>query len=212
MKITDFFHENFVAGRRVRILSSQMADLIPRDFRVLDVGCGDGLIAKLITQMRSDLSFKGIDVLVRPGTKIPVEPFDGRSIPYSNDSFDAVMLIDVLHHAVNPLGLLAEVVRVSSSLVLVKDHLLRGFLAGPTLCFMDRVGNLRHGVSLCYDYWPRHRWLEAFKLLGVKVTLWNQHLGLYLPPFNWIFERSLHFVARLDLSRDEGLGQEARCQ
>jgi SAM-dependent methyltransferase len=205
MRITDFFHENFVGGRRARILSSQLADLIPRDFSVLDVGCGDGLIAELITQMRPDLSFKGIDVLVRPGTKIPVEPFDGRSIPYANASFDAGMLIDVLHHTENPLGLLEEVVRVCRNLILIKDHLLKGFLAGPTLRFMDRAGNLRHGVSLRYDYWPRQRWLEAFKLLGLKVTSWNQHLGLYPWPARWVFERSLHFLARLDVgSFDRG--------
>jgi SAM-dependent methyltransferase len=203
MKLTDCVHENFVAGRRARVLCSHLAELIPPDSRVLDVGCGDGLIAQLIMQMMPDLAFQGIDVLVRPGTRIPVESFDGQRLPYANASFDVVMFVDVLHHAEDPLELLKEAFRVSRNVVLIKDHTLEGFLAGPTLCFMDRVGNLRHGVALRYDYWSRQRWIEAFKLLGMKVTLWNQHLGLYIPPFNWIFERSLHFIARLDVARDE---------
>jgi SAM-dependent methyltransferase len=156
-------------------------------------------------QMRSDLSFKGIDVLIRPETRIPVEAFDGQHIPHDNDSFDAVMLVDVLHHAENPLGLLEEALRVSRNVVLIKDHTLEGFLAGPTLLFMDRVGNLRHDVSLRYDYWPRDRWVQAFESFGVQVTAWNQRLGLYSWPARWIFERSFHFLARLEVGSIERL-------
>ena len=205
MRLSDLVHENLVAGRRARLLCSHLADLIHRDSRVLDVGCGDGLIAQLLMQMRSDLSFQGIDVLIRPGTRIPVEAFDGQRIPLENDSFDAVMLIDVLHHAEDPLKLLEEALRVSRNVVLIKDHILEGFLAGPTLRFMDRVGNLRHNVSLRYDYWPRERWVQVFESLGVQVTAWNQCLGLYPWPAKWVFERSLHFLARLEVGAFERL-------
>lgn len=199
MKLTDFVHDNFVAGRRVQVLCSHLAELIPKNSRVLDVGCGDGLISWLLMQKRSDLSFLGIDVLIRPGTKIAVEAFDGECIPHKDDSFDAVILVDVLHHANNPLSLLEEVLRVSRNIVLIKDHILEGFLAGPTLRFMDRVGNLRHNVALRYDYWPRERWVQAFQSVGVQVTAWNQRLGLYPRPARWVFERSLHFLARLEV-------------
>lgn len=205
MRLTDFIHEHFVSGRRVRLLCSHLTDLIPRNSRVLDVGCGDGRIAQLLMQMRSDLSIQGIDVLIRPGTRIPAEAFDGQRIPHDKDSFDAVMLVDVLHHAENPLGLLEEALRVSCNVVIIKDHTLDGFLAGPTLRFMDRVGNLRHDVSLRYDYWPRERWVQAFESFGVKVTAWNQRLGLYSWPAKWVFERSFHFLARLDVGSFERL-------
>ena len=99
---------------------------------------------------------------------IPVKSFDGQRIPYGNNSFDAVMFVDVLHHAEDPVGLLGEALRVSRNAVLIKDHTLEGFLAGPTLRFMDRIGNLRHGVSLRYDYWPRQRWVQAFESLELR--------------------------------------------
>lgn len=201
MRITDFIHENFVTGHRARVLCSHLADLIPRDSRVLDIGCGDGFIAQLLMEMRSDLSIQGIDVLVRPGTRIPVEAFDGETISHENNNFDAVMLVDVLHHAEKPLRVLEESVRVSRNLVLIKDHVLEGSLAGPTLRFMDRIGNLRHDVSLQYNYWSKKRWIHAFKSLGVKVTAWYQCLGLYPWPSKWVFERSLHFLARLEVQR-----------
>jgi len=48
---------------------------------MLDVGCGDGLLAHLMTQKRPDLDLRGIDVLVRDRTHIPVDKFDGQVIP-----------------------------------------------------------------------------------------------------------------------------------
>jgi SAM-dependent methyltransferase len=199
MRLIDFIHENLVVGRRARVLCSQLADLIPRDSRVLDVGCGDGLIAELLMQQRKDISLSGLDVSVRPRTRIPVIPFDGCRIPYRNDSFNVVMFIDVLHHSENPYELLAEAVRVSRDVILIKDHILKGFMAGHTLRFMDRVGNLRHGVPLRYQYWPRKAWLKAFESIGVQVTSWNQDLRIYPWPARLLFERSLHFIARTDL-------------
>ncbi len=199
MKIVEFAHKHYAAARRARVLSSHLANLIPRDACVLDIGCGDGLITHLITRLRPDLSVRGIDVLVRDKTWIPVESFDGRHIPFGNASFDAVMFVDVLHHTEDPLALLGEAIRVSRHTVLIKDHTLEGFLAGPTLRFMDRTGNLHHCVSLRCEYWPRHRWSRTFESLGVKVIKWQQHLGLYLWPATWVFDRSLHFVVRLDM-------------
>ena len=65
-------------------------------------------------------------------------------------SFDVVMFVDVLHHTDDPLLLLQEAQRVGK-IILVKDHFRKGFLAGPTLRFMDWVGNAHHGVVLPYN-------------------------------------------------------------
>ena len=138
----------------------------------------------------------GLDTLVRPNTRIPVETFDGRSIPYPDGLFDAVMLVDVLHHASDPLLLLREAARVGK-IVLVKDHFRNGFLAGPTLRFMDWVGNARHGVALPYNRWSKSEWDAAFVRLNLKPAQMTLSLGLYPAPASWIFERGLHFVAEL---------------
>jgi hypothetical protein len=64
---------------------------------------------------------------------------------------------------------------------------------------MDWVGNARHGVALPYNYWPRSKWLDAFNDLDLRLNVWKEDLGLYPWPANLVFERSLHFVARLDV-------------
>lgn len=200
MRPVELIHEHFVFDRRVQILARHLAAMMPQGARVLDVGCGDGSLAKLLMQRRPDVSLKGIDVLIRPECHIPVEPFDGARIPHEAGAFDVVMFVDVLHHTPDPAVLLAEAARVAGRAVLIKDHLADGLLAVPTLRFMDQVGNRRHSVVLPYNYWPRARWDEAFRGLGLGVEEWRQRLGLYPWPADLVFGRSLHFIARLGRS------------
>ena len=197
-------HGEYVHGRRATVLSRQLAEIIPQAARVLDVGCGDGLIAKLINDRRPDLSIQGIDVLVRPDTYIPVKPFDGRKIDEADGSFDCVMFVDVLHHADDAEALIGEAVRVTRKCLVIKDHTKDGLLAGPTLRFMDRVGNARFGVSLPYNYWPRARWDEVIRRYGLAVEEWDSKIGLYPWWARWAFERKLHFIARLGVSGARG--------
>ena len=199
MNLLEKLHVGYVHGRRIRILVDHLAKLIPQSTKVLDVGCGDGLLAHLITQKRPDIKLMGIDVLARRETHIFVQKFDGQVIPHEDSSFDGVMFVDVLHHTEDPMILLREAVRVARKFVLIKDHTLNGFCAGPTLRLMDWVGNAHHGVSLPYNYWPQRRWLETFEALELKVGVWVPKLELYPWPARLVFDQSLHFVCRLDL-------------
>jgi len=203
MKFINRIHGDYVANRRARVLSDHLTKLIPDKFFMLDVGCGDGLIARLISERRTDVHLRGLDVQVRERTHIPVEPFDGEIIPYDDASFDGVMFMDVLHHTRDPMVLLREAMRVARQAVLIKDHTLDGLLAGPTLRAMDWVGNSRYEVSLPYNYWTKREWLEAFHELGVKIASWTTSLGLYPWPTSYLFDRSLHFVARLEVNRSQ---------
>jgi SAM-dependent methyltransferase len=198
MKLLDEIHAGYVHRRRVWVLGDHLARLLPDSGDVLDVGCGDGILTKLIAGKKPNVSIRGIDVLVRQQTAIPVSQFDGTVIPFADASFEVVMLVDVLHHATNPLVLLREAERVSKKWILLKDHTRDGWLARSTLRFMDLVGNRRHNVLLPHNYWPREHWLAAFRELDLSVDSWISDLGLYPLPANWIFDRSLHFVARLD--------------
>jgi len=126
-----------------------------------------------------------------------VEKFDGRTIPFADGSFDAVMLVDVLHHTDAPAMLLREAARVARDSIVIKDHTTDGVAAEATLRFMDGIGNRRHNVALPHNYWSRQRWLDAFAELNLRVDAWIDDLGLYPLQLDWFFGRSLHFIARL---------------
>ncbi|HTL30222.1 MAG TPA: class I SAM-dependent methyltransferase [Tepidisphaeraceae bacterium] len=214
-------HTTQVHTRRVGRLCELLSDLLPREGRVLDVGCGDGLLAKCILNRVGSASadrlfnsnsnnqsaeadpptttfhVEGIDVLVREGTHVPVTHFDGKTIPFDDNTFDSVLFVDVLHHTEAPMLLLREARRVTRGTIVIKDHTMNGLAAGPTLRFMDRVGNARYGVSLPYNYWPERKWLDAFSELDLTVEAWKNRLGLYPFPANLVFGRTLHFIAKL---------------
>ena len=84
-------HNKLVFGRRVNVLSDWFARATPKRCRILDVGCGDGLISALLSVKRPDLIIQGIDVLRRDRAHIPVEIFNGQEIPFSDGSFDFLL-------------------------------------------------------------------------------------------------------------------------
>ena len=151
--LIDNYHSTHILSRRVKTLARHLAVLAPRDAAILDVGCGDGQVAKLLLDERADLKLSGVDILVRERTVIPVVAFDGTTLPFGDSSQDAVMFVDVLHHTDDPLVLLREATRVSRRWILIKDHHREGLGARVTLRFMDWIGNARYGVALPYNYW-----------------------------------------------------------
>jgi SAM-dependent methyltransferase len=201
MNFVERIHGGYVHDRRVHVLKRELSAHLPSHGRVLDVGCGDGLLASMIKQAKPNLSITGIDVLLRESSRIPISKFNGREIPFADASFDAVMFVDVLHHTEEPEVLLKEALRVTRATIVLKDHTRDGVLADATLRFMDRIGNQRHNVALPYNYWPERKWRDTFAALGLKVRRWQSRLGLYPLPADWVFGRSLHFIATLERDR-----------
>lgn len=194
MRLIDRIHRQSVSSRRARVLAGHLVGALKGVTSVLDVGSGDGQIAAMVKAASSGLTVEGVDVLVRPDAAIPVRLFDGRSLPFDDASFDAAMLIDVLHHTADPELLLREVARVARGRIVIKDHVAQGVFAVPTLRFMDRVGNARYGVALPYNYQTEAQWRSIFTRCRLTVTAWKSDLNLYPLFVRPIFERRLHVL------------------
>lgn len=188
-------HESLVFGRRVRVLARTLAPLVAGG-ALLDVGCGSGHVGAAIAALRPDVSPQGFDVLARPGCAIPVRAFDGRRLPVEDGAGETVLLVDVLHHAGDPVALLVECAR-AARVVVVKDHFCRSAFDRRVLAFMDWVGNRPHGVVLPYAYFSPAAWGEAVAAAGLREERQAGVPGLYPFPFSALFGRGLHFVARL---------------
>ena len=182
----------------MRVLADNIAQMIPDGAAtLLDIGCGDGTLARTIMNHRPGLVATGVEIRARPHTAIPVQEFDGRVLPFGDRSHDVVMLVDVLHHAAEPSLLIREAGRVARAAVMIKDHLTGAWLSHERLRLMDWVGNIGRGVPLRYAYWSPKQWHDAFRDAGLREVDRREHLGLYGPSLRWLFERRLHFVSRL---------------
>lgn len=189
-------HAQMIFGRRIRILADLLAEEIPAGARVLDVGAGDGSLARSMASNKPGITVEGIDVLIRPTAHIPVKRFDGVRIPYEDRSVDVAMFVDVLHHTTDPAALLREAARVAK-FVVIKDHLREGMFANSTLRLMDWIGNYGHGVTLPYNYLARAEWHEMFARTNLNIERWRETLGIYPWPISMVADRRLHFIGRL---------------
>ena len=197
-RVTTSLHGKLIFGRRVQALAENIAEMIPSGVStLLDVGCGDGTLARSIMDRRPQLRATGVEIRARPTTAIPVQEFDGRTLPYADRSYEVVMLVDVLHHAEDSLLLLREAARVAAREVVIKDHLTGTWLSHERLRLMDWVGNIGHGVPLRYAYWSPDEWQKAFAQAGLQEVDRRERLGVYAPALRWLFEGRLHFISRL---------------
>jgi methionine biosynthesis protein MetW len=110
-----------VGGGEVAALRGDLrlvADMIVAGSRVLDVGCGDGvLLASLARQKGVDgrgmeLSQSGVNACVRHGLSVIQGDADHDLEDYPSDAFDYVVLSQTLHATHQPKRVLEHLVRI----------------------------------------------------------------------------------------------------
>jgi SAM-dependent methyltransferase len=92
-------------------MALEIARVLPRGSRVLDVGCGSGFIAHHLAGVLG-ARVTGIDVRRQADAPVDYVPFDGARFPVADASVDAALLCYVLHHARDQRAFLCEVRRV----------------------------------------------------------------------------------------------------
>jgi len=210
-KLLVYFHQKTAHTYRIEKLSSLIAEEIEKldieePVRCLDVGCGDMLLSyKIQNKINFTCTWKYIDIYPLPKTlKVDnkwknYQQFNGKVLPFENNTFDVVIICDVLHHDFkHALNLLYEAKRTSTFLI-VKDHYEYGILSRTILRLMDFIGNWAYGVSVPKYYFTPKSFLKICEASDLEIKKEIRDIDLYEHSFLYSFltKSSWQFIAVL---------------
>ena len=105
--------------RGLEVLAAEAA-LVGRyvrpDMKALDVGCGDGRLARLLLNLKADytgvdVSESAVDLCRRQGLRVSRQDLN-EALPFDENNFDVATIFEVLEHLFAPDAAIREVVRV----------------------------------------------------------------------------------------------------
>ena len=151
-------------------MCSDCKNYIPRGSRILDLGCGSGIVAKNLANFFESL-LTAVDIKDSRVVSIPFKIIDGKNLPFRDDEFDICFISYVLHHAKDPEELLKEAKRVTKDRIIIYEDLPEGKISD----FICKI----HGKSFNYffqkndekgSFLTGKKWEEMFKKAGLKLV------------------------------------------
>jgi ubiquinone/menaquinone biosynthesis C-methylase UbiE len=153
------------------------------DESLLDVGCGDGGVARLLRERVGEVV--AVDIAESPewrdGPGLVYRVADGEKLPFEDASFDLVHSKDSLHHMSRPSGALAEYRRVlrpgGVALIVEANRYNPSFYLQMTLVRRHDHFNRERFLGLVQEVFPGARIgsFEAHYVPGVRRLLKVQH-------------------------------------
>lgn len=155
-----------------------IAPLLAKNASVLDIGCGNGGLSKLL--LENDFYVQGADIIDNSYYQ-EVKPvlFDGKALPFKDNSFDEALLITVLHHTTFHKELLQEARRVARK-VLVMEDIYTHHLGKRITHFTDSLVNLEF-KGHPHSNRSHKGWVDFFEEMGFELieTHFTRTLGYF---------------------------------
>jgi ubiquinone/menaquinone biosynthesis C-methylase UbiE len=139
---------------------------------IIDVGCGNGLTALLISE-KLDKKVSCLDTgdfRWGQAKKLEHNIYNGEKIPYSDNSYDCAMVFFVLHHTQNPKNLLKECVRISRNKILILEETYNSKFQNTLMVIYDLFLNyLIFGEKISTpNFYTEKKWSSIFRDLHIR--------------------------------------------
>jgi ubiquinone/menaquinone biosynthesis C-methylase UbiE len=134
----------------------------------LDVGCGNGFIAHHLSALL-ERRVVGIDLADHSRAPIAYRRYDGAQFPVADNSFDAVLLCYVLHHARDVRVVLSEVRRTlcDDGVAVIYEDIPQAFV-DRIVCWIHNR-QWQHRTGSC-TFRRESEWRSLFESFGFEIV------------------------------------------
>ncbi len=140
---------------------------LPKSAQVLDIGGSWGFYGAPLEQRGHQYTV--LDVVKPAFHRAPVVLYSpGEKFPLPDRSFDASLIITVLHHIDDPESVLREAVRVTRGIVVVIEDLYHHPVGRWWTKLRDQIYNFEY-FGHPGQFRSREEWLATFKKLGLEL-------------------------------------------
>jgi len=162
--------------------------LIGQPNSILDLGCGDGLFLKNVTAERKvglELSETAVKNAKKRGIDARVFDFEHDKLPFKNNEFDVVTLLDVLEHTFQPDKELRIAARVGRSVVVTVPNF--AFAVSRFQSLFGMVPSVLGERKGHVFYFTRRKLHEICRRAGVKIVKEMYYFPLMrVPVLGWL--------------------------
>ncbi len=202
-EIERIFKRNFMGdlvASRLEAAEKMRRDIVCDQIRkhivgetVLDIGCGNGLIAQSLSDKYS-VSLLDVCNYLHPTVCLPFTAYEEGGF-FSSDLYgDTTLLLTVLHHSLNPWHLLRETLNVTGKRIIIIESVF-GLHGDPAVLnyklaqceekqqvafavFVDWFYNrvVHDDVPVPYNFTTVKQWMGIFEEIGLKMVF-SESLG-----------------------------------
>ncbi len=159
-----------IAYKRARGTAKFLRPHLPqRPGRVLNFGAGDCVLSELFSES-FQAEVESVDVYDSNLTTAPLSVYDGRTLPYPDDSFDWVYAQYVLHHIADQAHALRELARVCRGrIILIEDRCERR-IDEWRLRVLHAYLSVVLGDAFRFQHYRRwHEWIALAQSVGLEL-------------------------------------------